>query len=110
MLGWYLDEIIVYLFRTIARLIAEYKSRTWPVAEAKVEHSAWSPSIYPIAKVFYIYTADGTSYSGAAKRAFWLNSSARRYADRFTPSLSLAVRYNPKQPSASVLRASDQAG
>ncbi|HKW98359.1 MAG TPA: DUF3592 domain-containing protein [Bryobacteraceae bacterium] len=103
-----LDEIIVYLFRTITRLIAEYKSRTWPVAEAKVKQAASAPSIYPIAKVFYGYAVDGQAYSGTAKRGFWLNNSARRYIDRFTPARRLAVRYNPKQPSASVLRASDQ--
>jgi hypothetical protein len=108
LLGWYLDELVVYLFRTIGRLIAEYDSKTWIVAEGKVEQSAASESIYPLAKVCYVYTADGKSYSGTAKRAFWLSSSASRYADRFTPTTTVSVRYNPNHPAESVLRKSDQ--
>jgi hypothetical protein len=108
MLGWYPDEIIVYLFRTMVRLIAEHDSETWPVAEAKVETSSSPESFYPIAEAIYSYTAEGKSYSGTAKRAFWLSSSAKRYADRFASTSRLAVRYDAKEPAESVLRELDQ--
>jgi len=92
MLGWYLDEIIVYLFRTMVRLISEWRSETWPVAEGKLEKSSCPESFYPIAEAIYTYMAEGKCHSGTAERAFWLRSSAKHYADRFMSTSRLAVR------------------
>jgi len=110
MLGWYLDEIVVYLVRTLLRLMSENRSRTWPVTTGRIEESscpAWKS--YPIAEVVYTYTAEGASYSGAHKRAFfWSKDSAKDYADRFTQTSCVVVRYKPGEPMKSVVRYWDQ--
>jgi hypothetical protein len=110
LLGWYLDAIVVYLFRTVLRLIKENRSNTWPVAQGSVESSCCPGSaLYPIAEVVYTYTAEGKSYSGVHKRAFfWSKNSATDYADRFTPTSYSVVRYKPGEPMKSVVRYWDQ--
>jgi hypothetical protein len=86
LLGLYLDCIIVYLFRTVLRLINENRSNGWPVVNGKTESSSCRGlDLYPSAEVVYTYTAEGKSYPGVHKRAFfWSKSLARDYADRFT--------------------------
>jgi hypothetical protein len=110
LLGLYLDAIIVYLFRTLLRLIKENRSNAWPVVNGSVESSS-CPGLghYPSAEVVYTYTTEGKSYWGVHKRAFfWSKSSAKDYADRFTPASYLVVRYKPGEPMKSVVRYWDQ--
>jgi Protein of unknown function (DUF3592) len=110
LLGVFLDNIIVYLFRTVLRLMSENRSRTWPVVNGKVESSS-CPGLFlcPSAAVVYTYTVEGKSYSGVHKRAFfWSKESAEDYADRCTPTSYLVVRYNPGEPMKSVVRYWDQ--
>ena len=106
MLGWYFDEILVYLFRTIVRLVVEFRSRAWPLAEGKVEESRCEFSLYPTSEVTYVYGVERNSYKGTAKRAFFWNSSAKQYTSRFTPERLVTVRYNANEPAKSVLRES----
>lgn len=107
MLGWYLDEIVVYLFRTVVRLIKEHRSSAWPVTEGRVLKTyPPGPGFYPEAEVAYTYTVEGKLYTGMHTRAFWFRSSAKDYADEFDPPRSLVVRY--RQPVTSVVRYRDQ--
>jgi hypothetical protein len=108
MLGLILDNILVYLFRTVVRLILEYRSERWPITTATLEESACSDSFYPEAELGYTYVAESSEYWGTSKRAFWWKSSAKRYADQFTPKCNLVVRYNPLRPAKTVMRERDQ--
>jgi hypothetical protein len=100
----------VYLFRTVLRLIKENRSKTWPVVNGKVESSSCPDlGLYSVAEVVYTYTAEDKGYSGVHKRAFfWSKESAEDYADRFTPTSYLVVRYKPGEPVKSVVRYWDQ--
>lgn len=109
MLGLILDNIIVYLFRHIRRLLEERRSSTWPTAEGTVEKSSWpTQTSYPLAEVLYKYTVDGNCYSGIHKRAFWFESAAKNYAEEFPPAINLVVRYKPGEPIRSVVHYWDQ--
>lgn len=108
MLGWYLDEIIVFLYRVLVRRIREKRSRGWPSAHGKVVTSESQDVFYPVAEVIYTYTADGKRYSGAHRRGFLFRNSAKEYADRFVPESELIVRYKPDQPTESVVWDKDQ--
>jgi hypothetical protein len=110
LLGVFLDNIIVYLFRTVLRLIKENRSNTWPVTKGSVESSCGPGlALYPMAEVVYTYTAEGARFSGLHKRAFfWSKSSATDYACRFTPASYFVVRYKPGEPMKSVVRYWDQ--
>jgi len=102
--GLILDNIVVFLFRSIVRLIKEHRSNAWAVAEGRVV-KAYAPgsSQYPTVEVAYTYTVEGKLYTGLSTRAFWLVSSAEEYARQFEPGNRLVVRYKPGDPMASVV-------
>jgi hypothetical protein len=109
MLGWFLDDIVVFRFRTILRYVRQVRSRNWPVASGTVEESRCVEcAMYPSAQLVYSYTVLGKGHSGTYKRGFWYRSSAKRYASRFTPSSRLVVRYRPDVPAESFIREEDQ--
>jgi hypothetical protein len=107
-MGFFLDNIVVFLFRTAVRLINEHRSNAWPAAEGRVA-KAYPPgaSIYPAAEVAYKYTVEGKTYTGMHTMAFWSSSSANEYAGRFEVGASLFVRYKPGEPTVSVVRQYD---
>jgi len=55
-MGFFLDNIVVFLFGTAVRFINEHRSNAWPAAEGKVV-KAYPPavSIYPAAGVAHKY-------------------------------------------------------
>ena len=82
-LSWYLDEIVVFWFRTMLRLINERRSRTWPNTQGKVSSDTQVLGFYPWAEIVYGYTVERESYTGVHKRAFFFKSSAKDYAGQF---------------------------
>jgi hypothetical protein len=60
LLGWYLDDIIVFLLRTLYRLIRDRDTRTWPTVEGEVHTSAedYAKRFIPKWKVTIRYSAD----------------------------------------------------
>jgi hypothetical protein len=88
MLGLLLDNIIVYLFRTVRRLIGERRSN---VAGCGRESVIRFPRFGPL-----------------SPRGRYFKDSAKDYADRFAPSTDLNVRYNPQAPAVSIVRRQDQ--
>lgn len=104
-MGLFLDNIVVFLFRTVVRLINELRSNAWPAAEGTVVR-AYPPgvSIYPAAEVAYKYSVEGKTYWGMHTMAFWSNSSAKECAGRSEPGTGLVVRYKPGEPTTSVIR------
>jgi len=110
LLGWFLDDIVVFLFRTIVRFLREDRSRDWPVTSGTVEQSHCpETAMYPLAELVYSYSVDGVDHSGSFKRGFWHQKSAERYAGRFLPGSKLVVRYRPGEAAESCIREDDQA-
>ena len=58
MLGWYLDEIIVFFLRTLFRLFRDRKTKTWPRVDGEIHTSGRSSSFYPTAEVTYMYSVN----------------------------------------------------
>jgi hypothetical protein len=107
--GLILDNIVVFLYRLIAILIGEYRSRDWPRAKGILTEARTDGSYgYPLPEMTYSYTVDGTSYSGLYKKGFWYRDSAVRFAQRLAPQTELVVRYRLGSPVDSFLRKSDQ--
>ncbi len=105
LLGWYLDEIIVFLVRTLLRLIRDRKTRTWPTVEGEIHTSARSSSFYPAAEITYMYSVDHERHFGIHKRAFFFPASAEEYAKRFVPNCKVTVRYSADDPDKSFVSA-----
>jgi hypothetical protein len=109
LLRWYLDEVVVYLFRTVVRRIKEHRSAGWPTTEGRLEKVyPPGPSWYPKTEVVYTYTVQGKRFTGVHTKAFWLESSAKDYAAKFETTRSLVVRYRLGEPTASLVRDPDQ--
>ena len=106
-MGLFLDNIIVYLFMRVARLINEQRSNAWPAAEGRVVRAYSGASLYPAAEIAYKYTVEGKTYTGMNTMPFWLSSSAKVYAGRFLPGTTLILRYKPGKPAVSVVREYD---
>ncbi|MGI4827094.1 MAG: hypothetical protein ACRYFU_02740 [Janthinobacterium lividum] len=107
--GLILDNIVVFLYRLIAILVGEYRSRDWPRAKGILTDARTDGSYgYPLAEVTYSYTVDGTSYSGLYKKGFWYRDSAVRFAQGLASQTELVVRYRLGSPVDSFLRKSDQ--
>src|SRR5258708_33272269 len=109
LLGLILDNIVVFLYRTISTIIGEYRSRAWHVTTGIVEGTCASENEhYPYAELAYSYTAEGESRSGTYTKGFWFQASANAFASRFPLSSDLVVRYRPGRPSYSFLCECDQ--
>ena len=109
MLGLILDNIVVFLYRTIATIIGEYRSRAWRVTTGIVEGTcAPENEHYPYAELAYSYTAEDESHSGTYTKGFWFQASAKAFVDRFPLASDIVVRYRPSLPSESFFRERDQ--
>ncbi len=71
----YLDEVIVFLSRTLFRLIRDHNTRTWPTVEGEIHASGRSSSLYPTAKISYIYSVNGERHFGIHERAYFFRNS-----------------------------------
>jgi hypothetical protein len=108
LLGWYLDEITVFLSRTLFRLIRDHNTRTWLTAEGEIHASGRSSSFYPTAEISYMYSVNGERHFGIHERAYFFPNSAEEYAKRFIPKWKVTVRYNAVDPDKSFVSAHDQ--
>jgi len=111
LLGWYRDEILVFVVvvHIVVRLIKEHRSGDWPVVQGSVvKVYPPRPLIFPQVEVAYTYRVDGKLYTGMHSRGFFLKLSAEDYANQFHLPRSVVVRYRLGEPTASVVRQSDQ--
>ncbi len=108
MLGWYLDEIIVFLLRTLFRMVRDYKTSIWPRVEGEIQTSGPSSSFYPTAEIAYTYSVNDERHFGIHKRAFFFRDSAKDYAKQFIPKWKITVRYRSSDPAKSFVSAADQ--
>lgn len=91
MLGWYLDEIVVFLLRTLFRLIRDRNTRTWPIVEGEIRTSGRSSSFYPTAEITYMHSVNDERHFGIHERAFFLRNSAEDYAKQFIPKSKITI-------------------
>lgn len=100
--GWFLDEIIGYLIRTLAYAIRAHRSDHWITQKATVHRTA-SEYAYGgvVGEVCYTYTHRGEYYSGVYRKPFWLYSSAKDYVARFPAGMQLLIKVNPDRPEIS---------
>ena len=102
MLGWYFDEILVFVIRSLISWVKLHRSRAWPdVQGTVVKVDPPQTSFWPQAEIVYTYTVEDKAYAGVHKRAFWLNNSAKDYAARFAPGGTINVRFRPAEPTES---------
>src|SRR6266851_4254546 len=115
-MGWFLDSFVLYVFKTLvyvfkslARVLHLRGSATWSKATAKVASSKSAPGGYgcPIAEVVYTYEIDGSIYSGLNEKPFISSDSVEEYATRFTPGSTMVVRLKPGEPEKSIVRDAD---
>jgi hypothetical protein len=108
LLGSYLDEIIVFLWRTLFRLIRDHNTGTWPTVEGEIHTSGRSSSSYPTARIAYVYSVNDERHFGIHERAFLFRNSAEEYAKRFIPKWKVTIRYSAVDPDKSFVSAHDQ--
>jgi len=103
--GLILDNILVFLYRTILRIVWEGRSNTWPTTVGVVEAAQASEhEMYPYAEVIYSYSVDNESYSGSYIRGCWFDNTAERFAKRFMPPKRVIIRYRPDNPAESFIK------
>jgi hypothetical protein len=108
--GWFVDIIVEYLYRIIARAIRTRGIAHWRIAKAKINDSSCARAIYGchVAEVYYEYRVDGEMYTGADEAPFLFHDSGKEYVGRFAPRTEVIIRVKPSDPSISFLRAADQ--
>jgi len=103
--GWFLDVLVAYLFRIVARSITTLRSGNWPIRRATVI-SAGCPDVLgcEAAEVVYTYSIDGDRYTGSDRKPFLFKRIAEINAAMFSPGKEIPVRVKPGDPSVSVFR------
>ena len=102
--GWFLDVLIVYLFRALRRAWTWRRTRFWPTKRAKITTISYRSGFggCPLVEVVYTYEFDGTTYSICEDIPFFLHDSAQSYVYRHPEGSHLIVRVNPNNPEISV--------
>lgn len=107
--GLLLDNIFVYLFRALRLVVRQRRAESWTATEGRLEGAAVEGTSYPRVSVSYWFTVDGASALGVDKRPFYLANTAKAYADRLRSTTPrLVVRYDPADPTTSIVRDRDQ--
>ena len=104
-----LREIIVFVLRTLFRLIQDRNTRTWPTTEGVIQTSDCPSSSFLAAEVTYVYSVRDERHFGTQKKAFWSKDSALDYATQFIPNRKCVVRYSQTDPTESFISEDDQA-
>lgn len=113
-MGWYADVVVGYLitlFKILARTLKMRRSESWREATASVAGASCQTSLYmphPVAEIVYTYRIDGGFYGGVDEKPFFLESSAKRYAEQFVRGDLIIVRVKPGEPELSILLDQDQ--
>jgi Protein of unknown function (DUF3592) len=100
-----LVKLIIFLIRSLFRLIWIFSTRTWPRVEGEIQTSG---SHNGSAEITYTYSVSNKRYSGVHKRAFSFDDSAKEYARQFIPKWKITIRYSPGDPRESFVSADDQ--
>ena len=112
--GWFVDILVGYVItfcRIIARSRRERTTKDWCetsaiVVGARCQTQAYMPR--PVAEVVYTYRFAGGFYGGVDRKPFFLESSAKAYAGRFTRGDTFTIRVKTGDPEISFVRDEDQ--
>jgi hypothetical protein len=102
--GLVIDIYVEFLFRAMARMFNEFRSRTWPVVTATVTGSSYVKAGYgcDVAVVCYEYLVAGETYEDLYKEPFLFRNYGEAYPRRFPVGVDYPVRVEPGNPSKSV--------
>jgi hypothetical protein len=107
--GLILDDIIFFVWLTVARWVGRSRCKNWEVTKGAIVTAQVSLWINSCAVVKYTYELQGATYTGIYRRGFWISTDlAERVVARIGDLKSIAVRYNPASPSKSYLMEEDQ--
>jgi hypothetical protein len=112
--GWFVDIFVGYVItfcRIIARSLRARRRKDWCETSATVVGASCQTQSYmprPVAEIVYTYRFDGGFYGGVDRKPFFLESSAKAYADQFTRGNALMIRVKPGDPEISFARDEDQ--
>lgn len=114
MAGWFVDVFVGYvitLYRILTRSVRARKTLNWPEVTATIcgvscQTQAYMPR--PVAEIVYTYRFEGGVYGGVDDKPFFLESSAKAFADLFTRGDTLLIRIKPSEPETSFVRDDDQ--
>jgi len=86
-------------------------ARSWPVAEGYVERASWRQlnghsNRYFVADLAYSYVVGGQFFAGYYRRSFSTAAAAAAFIE-IVRAREVQVRYNPAQPTRSLLLAED---
>jgi len=101
----YLNMIVEFLFRVIARAASLIRSYRWPEVNARVLSAECSEKTTgcPVVTINYLYSIEGQKYRGSYSKPFLLRTSAQVYAHvLWYRGFDERAKVNPKDPSASV--------
>jgi len=105
-----LDNILVFLWRTIVHGIREFRCMKWPLTVGTIDNVACPDhEMYPYAEIHYCYKIGKEEYDARWVRGFWYSDSARELARRYRRLRSVRVRYMPGSPTKSYILDNDQA-
>jgi hypothetical protein len=109
MLGLFLDNIIVFLFRLFRRWFLESRCKNWILSDAVIYVTRTDYRSYPYVEIEYDYKVGDASYSGICLHGFWDSDSARRFGEEFPENKTIRIRYSPDSSAKSYMREEDQA-
>lgn len=119
-MGWLLRLLLGFLLRPLFRALTGFfhelgdkwrglGKRDWHIVSGRIEivkvearREDW------IVMLHYSYSASGEFWSGRTYRVFYAESDADHYAQQHPSCNTVVVRYNPNNPTKSVVLKDDQ--
>jgi hypothetical protein len=105
--GLFIDVYIVWLFRSIQRVLRLRGTKGWKTVAGVVRAVYYSP-LYSTVQVTYTYAVDGEPYAGISEKAFLVDNSAQQYQKDFVVKSPILIRVSPTDPNQSAIRDEDQ--
>ncbi len=106
--GWYVDILVVYLFRVAVRSFKARGSAGWIVCNATVTGSRYLSNTCDVVEITYLYTVDDEPFTGISQEPFLSSTLAKQQAAWFSACSKIVVRVDPAAHNTSVVRDADQ--
>src|SRR5579864_8164024 len=100
MAGWFADVFVgslITLYRILTRSVRARKTLNWPEVTATISGVSCQTQAYmprPVAEIVYTYRFEGGLYGGVDDKPFFLESSAKAFAERFTRGILFSFGLN----------------
>lgn len=106
--GWYVDILVAYLFRVVARFFKARGSASWIVRRATVTGSRYLMKTCDVVEITYLYTMGSEPFTGISQEPFLSSTLAKLQVDWFPVGSKIVVRVNPADHKTSIVRDADQ--